>query len=213
MTDSIKYIDKAKWLQMEPEDQIALIKQCSLERVELEVHNLPKLNLENIGHLFNQFNLNPKLVRVALLSEPHNFSEERTKKLIDALHSIKDCLAIKDSTINNLTVTPLDTFNILDHYEITKVKVKERNQMGRETSTLTIKRLFNIHYSVNISKAIEYYDDSHHIAHQAMYRIRLKRGEENIQIGCSRYSLLDLEQLAVQLGYNGKLFDVTNFPD
>lgn len=213
MTKSVKYVDRDIWSKMEPEDQIALIKQCTFEKVELEVHVIPKLNLDNIGHMFNQFKINPKLLRIALVSSPHNLSEENAKKVINAFHELKDGLSIKDFNFNNLTIVPLDSFNILDHYEILHSKIKERNGMQRCTSILTVKRLFNIHYSVNISKVIEVYDDSHQIAYQDYYRVRLNRGDNHISIGCARYSLLDLEQLAVQLGYTGQLFDVTNFPD
>lgn len=213
MTKSFKYIDKDIWSKMKPEDQIALIKQCTFENVELEVHDIPKLSLDNIGHMFNQFKINPKLMRIALISPPHNLSEENVKKIINAFHELKSGLSIKDVNPDNLTVIPLDSFNILDHYEILQSKIKERDGFQRCTSILTVKRLFNIHYSINISKTIESYNDSHQIAFQDYHRVSLNRGDTYICIGCSRYSILDLEQLAVQLGYNGQLFPVTNFPD
>lgn len=205
------YIDKAKWLSMLPKDQVELITKHAANLVSVEIVELPKLNLENIGHLFNQFIREPKLVRVALLSEPHFLSQERVSKLLESLHSIKDILCIKDS-INNLTIVPPDAFNILDHYEILKTKVKERSGMERATSLTAVKRLFNIHYKVNIALTIEDYDEVHEVAFQGRNRIRLSRGQSHIQVGCSRYKIMDLEQLALQLGYIGSPFSVTEFP-
>lgn len=212
-TPKVVIYSTGEWAKLVPELQILATTNAINSGKKIIVRNIPNISFSNISQMFILFQKDREILEVLLKSK--NLTETEITSLTSSFEVLTEIVNKHCSNPHGLLYPVPNDYSLEAKYEIkdttTNKYIRQTRIGGYRLGLNDFKRIFNMYYDVCIAKTERIFDQHRSLAYNDGKRITINTDSDAIRIGCQQIDKIDIEQLALSLGFVGEKFTVSDW--